>query len=133
LEQVEGFLKDIGVAEQQFNFEDASGLSRLTLVTPRTIAKLLVHMYNSQHRDVWVETLPVGGVDGTLYSRFDKSPLAANIRAKTGTISHVSSLSGYALRPDGRVYAFAILANNFNAASTPIRKVTDQIALALLD
>ena len=133
LKEIAAWLTSIGVEEGQYNFEDASGLSRLTLVTPETISKVLLHMYRSPHRDLWVATLPVGGVDGTLATRFSGEAAGASIRAKTGSISHVSSLSGYAFRKDGRVLAFSIIANNYNAPHTPVRRVIDRIALALLD
>ena len=133
IKEVEAFLTEIGVPDTQYNFEDASGLSRLTLVTPETIGRVLLHMYRSPHRELWMATLPVGGVDGTLATRFESEPAGANIRAKTGSISHVSSLSGYAVRRDGRTLAFTIVANNYNAPQAPVRKVIDRIALALLE
>lgn len=133
LKEIAAFLKEIGVEDQQYNFADASGLSRLTLVTPAAITALLMHMEHSPLRDLWIGTLPVGGVDGTLEKRFGKNPAAAAIRAKTGSISHVSSLSGYALRSDGKTYVFSIVANNYNSPAAPVRRVIDQIALALLD
>jgi serine-type D-Ala-D-Ala carboxypeptidase/endopeptidase (penicillin-binding protein 4) len=132
LEELTAFLTEIGVPQKQYNFEDGSGLSRLTLATPATITRLLDYMHSTPHRDAWVSTLPIAGEDGTLYTRFDKTP-RPQIRAKTGTISHVSSLSGYALRKDGRRYVFAIVANNYNSDAAAIRKLIDRIALALLN
>ena len=131
LEELGSFLKEIGVPDKQYNFEDGSGLSRLTLVTPAATTKLLTYMHGTPHRDAWIETLPIAGEDGTLYTRFDRKPRPA-IRAKTGTISHVSTLSGYALRKDGRRYAFSIMANNYNSESAAIRKLIDRIALTLV-
>jgi D-alanyl-D-alanine carboxypeptidase/D-alanyl-D-alanine-endopeptidase (penicillin-binding protein 4) len=133
LAEIKAFLAELGVDEKQYRFEDASGLSRLTLVTPELITKLLVYMYGSQHRQRWLATLPAGGVDGTLYNRFAGAKEGANIRAKTGSISHVGALSGYALRADGRTYAFSILVNNFNSEHASVRKVMDEVALALLE
>jgi D-alanyl-D-alanine carboxypeptidase/D-alanyl-D-alanine-endopeptidase (penicillin-binding protein 4) len=133
LEELGAFLKELGVEETQYHFEDASGLSRLTLVTPGAITTVLAYMYRSPHREVWIGTLPSGGVDGTLEKRFSREPAGANIRAKTGSISHVSTLSGYAMRPDGRTYIFSILSNNYNSPAPPVRQVIDRIALALLE
>ena len=64
-------------------------------------------------------------------TRFDRKPRPA-IRAKMGTISHVSTLAGYALRKDGRRYAFSIMANNYNSEAAAVRKMIDRIALTLL-
>jgi D-alanyl-D-alanine carboxypeptidase/D-alanyl-D-alanine-endopeptidase (penicillin-binding protein 4) len=133
LKELAAYLKEIGVRDKQYRFEDASGLSRLTLVTPETINAVLLHMYHSPHREVWMSTLPVGGEDGTLEKRFAAAARASRIRAKTGTISHVSSLSGYAIRGDGKTLGFTVMSNNYNAPHAPVRKVIDRIALALLE
>ncbi|HYI95952.1 MAG TPA: D-alanyl-D-alanine carboxypeptidase/D-alanyl-D-alanine-endopeptidase [Bryobacteraceae bacterium] len=124
--EMKEFLKEIGIADRQYNLLDGSGLSRQTLLTPMTIIKLLLYMYGTKHRDDWISTLPVGGKDGTLAKRFARAASAAKVRAKTGSISHVNALSGYAGK-----YAFSILVNNSNLQAGPVRRVMDQIALTL--
>ena len=57
--------------------------------------------------------LPVGGQDGTLSTRFGGTPAAGRVYAKTGSLSHVSALSGYIQRRDGNWVAFSILVNNY--------------------
>ena len=79
---------------EQYYFEDGSGLSRKTLVTPKTITKLLIYMYRSPHRDAWISTLPIGGVDGSLDKRFSGYPAGAQVHAKTGSITHVERAIG---------------------------------------
>lgn len=133
LAELKSFLNEIGVEDKQYNFEDGSGLSRLTLITPRTVAKLLTFMDGTSHRDAFIDTLPTGGEDGTLSLRFDRLPEAAYIHAKTGSLSHVSALAGYALKPNGGRFAFSILVNNYNSDTASIRKTIDLIALAVLD
>lgn len=133
LEELARYLQETGVAEGQWNFADASGLSRLTLVTPLTLSKLLCDMYRTPLRDVWMATLPVGGVDGTLEKRFQQSSAGQRIHAKTGSLSHVAALSGYAVREDGHTWVFSVIANNYNASHSAIRPVIDKLALALLD
>lgn len=132
LEELTSFLAEIGIEETEHHFEDASGLSRLNLVTPAAVSALLLYMYNSPHREVWTKTLPIGGEDGTLEVRFTRARSGNRIRAKTGSISHVSALSGYALRRGGRTLVFSILANNYNSGHVSVRRVMDRIALALL-
>jgi D-alanyl-D-alanine carboxypeptidase/D-alanyl-D-alanine-endopeptidase (penicillin-binding protein 4) len=53
--------------------------------------------------------LPIAGVDGTLEKRMRGTAAANNVRAKTGTLSGVSSLSGYCTAPNGHILAFAII------------------------
>lgn len=126
LREMEIFLKEIGVPDKQYYFRDGSGLSRQTLLTPLTITKLLMHMYNSNHREAWMTTLPIGRQDGTLAKRFSGAAAAIGVVAKTGSITHVNALSGYTRR-----YAFSILVNNSNHEAAPVRRVIDQIALML--
>jgi D-alanyl-D-alanine carboxypeptidase/D-alanyl-D-alanine-endopeptidase (penicillin-binding protein 4) len=126
------FLTEIGVEPKQYHFEDGSGLSRLTLVTPLTVSKLLLYMHASKHRDNWVDLLPIGGVDGTLAERYQNRPAGKNVRAKTGTLTHVTALSGYAMQGGEPRYAFTVMVNNFNAPGSEIRKVVDKISLSLL-
>jgi D-alanyl-D-alanine carboxypeptidase/D-alanyl-D-alanine-endopeptidase (penicillin-binding protein 4) len=121
------------VSETEYKLVDGSGLSRLNLVSPAAVTKLLLAMYRSPLREMWVDSLPVSGEDGTLSDRFPKKPAAGRIRAKTGTLAHVSALSGYAQRKDGGVTVFSILANNYQGNAAEIRAAIDRISSSLVD
>jgi D-alanyl-D-alanine carboxypeptidase/D-alanyl-D-alanine-endopeptidase (penicillin-binding protein 4) len=112
---------------------DGSGLSRGTLVSPAAITKLLAYMYKSSNRDLWMSLLPIAGVDGTLATRFHDHPEAQAIRAKTGSLSHVRAMSGYADTSHYGPVAFSFLINNFDAPTVEIRRLLDQIGMALLE
>jgi serine-type D-Ala-D-Ala carboxypeptidase/endopeptidase (penicillin-binding protein 4) len=131
LKELNAFLTEAGLSENSWRFEDGSGLSRLGLVTPRAITTLLKHMYASPVRDQYRSLLPVGGQDGTLSARFAGRPEATRISAKTGSLSHVSALSGYGVSRNGRDVAFSVLVNNFNGSNQEIRKIMDTVALVL--
>lgn len=88
---------------------DGSGLSRLNLVTPETIGRALVAGNQIKAADVFRDSLPVAGTDGTLRGRLGS--LTGKIRAKTGSIMYVNALAGYAQRAD-ETLAFVILCNN---------------------
>jgi D-alanyl-D-alanine carboxypeptidase/D-alanyl-D-alanine-endopeptidase (penicillin-binding protein 4) len=133
LEEMQAFLTEIGIDPECCNFADASGLSRLDLLTPGAVVKLLRYMYASPARDNWVSLLPVGGQDGTLSARFGDGPAAGRIYAKTGTISHVSALSGYARRQGGGWLAFSILVNNYNARAAEVRGAIDRICTLIVE
>lgn len=134
LEELKSLLAEIGAAKDDYHFEDASGLSRLTLVTPALVTRLLRHVYSAPAGGVaWVSLLPVGAEDGTLASRFEGRPAARRIHAKTGTIAHVSALAGYVERAGKPVLAFSVMANNYNAPASEIRRVIDKIGLVLVD
>lgn len=127
------FLDEIGIDHGSYTFSDGSGLSRLDLVTPDAVVRLLVHMYQSPLRDAWVSLLPVAGQDGTLHARFAGTPAEGRIFAKTGTLSHASALSGYARRKDGEMLAFSILVNNYNQPAAEIREAIDRLCALMLD
>jgi serine-type D-Ala-D-Ala carboxypeptidase/endopeptidase (penicillin-binding protein 4) len=133
LQELEDFLSDAGLSRRQFDFVDASGLSRKDLVSPSGTVQLLTYMWNSPHRDEYLNTLPIAGEDGTLDWRFSRTAARGRIRAKTGTLGHVTALSGYATTEDGRNLAFSIFVNNFSAAGSYIRSLVDRIVLALIE
>jgi D-alanyl-D-alanine carboxypeptidase/D-alanyl-D-alanine-endopeptidase (penicillin-binding protein 4) len=133
LAEMKTFLQEFGIEPGDYFLRDGSGLSRMTLLTPNLLTKLLIGMYNSPLRDEWVSLLPVGGEDGTLKRRFAANKkAAAAVHAKTGSISHVAALSGYVLPDAGRSYAFSIIANNVNGADNATRALIDKIVLTLV-
>jgi D-alanyl-D-alanine carboxypeptidase/D-alanyl-D-alanine-endopeptidase (penicillin-binding protein 4) len=133
LAELKDFLAEAGVAADQYGINDGSGLSRQNLVTPTTVVKLLRFMYQSPARENWISLLPVGGQDGTLGSRFADAGLAGRIHAKTGSVAHVSALSGYLQRQNGDWVAFSVLVNNFNGASGEVRTVMDRICALIME
>jgi len=133
LDELKAFLTEAGVDPSGYSINDGSGLARLNLVSPATVVKLLGYMYASPARDNFLSILPVGGQDGTLAARFSDPSFAGRIHAKTGSLAHVSALSGYAQRRRGDWIAFSILVNNFNGPTAEVRAVMDRICALLLE
>ena len=134
LEEMKAFLGEIGIDAESYHFSDGSGLARLDLVSPAAVLRLLRFMYSSPTRPDWIGLLPVGGQDGTLRTRFTDSPAAAGrIHAKTGTLTHVSALSGYAERRNGSWVAFSILVNNYKGQAAEVRGVMDRICTLIVE
>ncbi len=132
LEELQAFLTHAGIPPEEYVFFDGSGLSRQNLVSPAAVTQLLSYMYGTPHRDAWMDLLPVAGVDGTLAERFKDTPAEGNLRGKTGTLSHVSALAGYATTAKGERVTFAIFVNNHNARGRATR-LLDKLALALVE
>ncbi len=130
--EMKTFLAQAGISADEFHLVDGSGLSRLTLVAPAAVTKLLAHMYRSRYRQEWISFLPIGGVDGTLRSRWEGHPEAARIQAKTGSLSHVRALSGYAESAHGRL-AFSFIVNDSLADPPAISQFLDTMGLKLLE
>jgi D-alanyl-D-alanine carboxypeptidase/D-alanyl-D-alanine-endopeptidase (penicillin-binding protein 4) len=104
--------QQVGILPGETSFSDGSGLSREDLVAPHAVVKLLLYMARSPRFPVFFDSLPVSGIDGTLASRLAEDRVRGRIHAKTGTVEHVNSLSGYMDLPSGKRLAFSILASN---------------------
>lgn len=133
IEEMRTFLKDAGLSPWEFFLSDASGLSRKDLVSPAATVRLLRHMWDSPERDAYVDSLATAGEDGTLDWRFSRSQARSRVHAKTGTLSHVTALSGYATTLDGRNLAFSVFVNNFGISTSYVRNLVDQIVIAAVE
>jgi D-alanyl-D-alanine carboxypeptidase/D-alanyl-D-alanine-endopeptidase (penicillin-binding protein 4) len=108
-----------------------SGLSRSDLFYPEAIVSILEAMRRSPNFAVFYESLPIAGVDGTIRTRMRDTPAQGNLRAKTGTLSMVRSLSGYVRTADGRLLEFSMLCNNWTTPQASVDRVQDTIGAAL--
>jgi len=133
LVEMRTFLEEAGIGRGSYTFADGSGLSRLDLVSPAAVAALLAYVYRSAARDQWLSLLPIGGQDGTLHARFAGSRAAGRIRAKTGSLSHVAALAGYAQRGNGQMLAFSILVNNYNGPAADLTAAIDRICELMVE
>ena len=106
------FYAEAGIAADDVIQTDASGLSRHDLVTPRAIVTLLRFAEKQSWFGPYYASLPVAGVDGTLEDRMKNTTAAGRIHAKTGSVEHVRTLSGFADTPGGRRLIFSFLSNN---------------------
>src|SRR6266481_2375283 len=90
------FYAAAGIAPGDVIQADASGLSRHDLVTPRAIVALLNFAQKQSWFGAYYASQPVAGIDGTLEDRMKNTPAAGRIHAKTGSVEHVRTLSGFA-------------------------------------
>ena len=131
LQMVRAFLHQAGIAENDVALNDGSGLSRNDLISANTTVQLLRfmsrHKYFAQFRDA----LPIAGVDGTLRTRMRGTPAQGNVRAKTGSLSSVASLSGYVTSAAGEHLVFSMMLNNYPDAAAVRRDSMDAIAILL--
>lgn len=124
-------LQRAGIAAGEANFEEGTGLSRRTQVSPAAVAQLLVWMHRHRAASAFAQALPVAGVDGTLRGRLGAGPAARNARAKTGSLRHVHSLAGYVTTQTGEPLAFAILVNGAPATGSATREAIDEVVQLL--
>jgi D-alanyl-D-alanine carboxypeptidase/D-alanyl-D-alanine-endopeptidase (penicillin-binding protein 4) len=121
---VKSWLDQSGIPSGALSIRDGSGLSRLDLVTPETTARLLGAIAKTPSATTFRNSLPIAGRDGTLGPRLSRE--AGRVFAKTGTLTYIHSLSGYATTQRDEVLAFSIFCNDATGHSNPVR-VIDQI------
>jgi serine-type D-Ala-D-Ala carboxypeptidase/endopeptidase (penicillin-binding protein 4) len=129
----EEFYAKVGIAPGDVVQEDGSGMSRHDLVTPRAFVALLLYAQKQSWFPVYLGSLPVAGIDGTLSDRMKKAGMMGSIRAKTGSVEHVRTLSGYADTPGGRRLIFSFLSNNQNVKDHEVHDALDGLCMAMVE
>lgn len=129
-EVVRRFLIDsVRVDSTQFRAMDGSGLSGQNLVSPLALARLLQWMQRHPRHAAFAAGLPRSGERGSLRTRFVGTPLEGRVRAKTGTISGVNSLSGYIDRPGQPPLIFSLVANHHALSSAAVVRQIDSVVV----
>jgi D-alanyl-D-alanine carboxypeptidase len=107
---------------------DASGLSRKNKITAKLMAEFLYKIRQEEKYSIIYSGLPIGGVSGTLRSRFiTTAPSAVGlVRAKTGTLNGTATLAGYVESTD-REYVFVTLADEISSGNTALNRARDAI------
>ncbi len=113
---IQKFLTEkIGINGDEFVIEDGSGKSRYNSISPHNICSVLKWIAAQDYSSVFIQSLPISGIDGSLKGRMGQA--IAQVEAKTGTLPGVSSLSGYIHAQDD-VLIFSIVINGFIQAES---------------
>jgi serine-type D-Ala-D-Ala carboxypeptidase/endopeptidase (penicillin-binding protein 4) len=124
------FLIDsVKIDSTQFSLSDASGLSSSNLISPLAFTQLMRYMRRHPRYPTFAAGLPQAGFAGSLRSRFLGTPLAGRVRAKTGSISRVVTLTGYIELDRGRQLTFSVQANHHALPSKVILGVIDSLVV----
>ena len=129
-------LKALGVDPAGLRIADGSGLSSMDVVTPDQLASLLDTARTRPWFQAWYDALPVAGapdrmVGGTLRNRMGGTRAANNVHAKTGSMTGVTSLSGFVTAANQQPLVFSVVFNDF-VADAP-HDLEDAIAVRLAD
>ncbi len=127
------FYAKAGIAPDDVVQADGSGLSRHDLVTPRAFVTLLQYAQKQTWFPAYYDSLPVAGVDGTLNERMKDSGIAGRIHAKTGSVSHVRTLTGFADTAGGRRLIFSFLSNNQSVKDHEVHDALDGLCQAMME
>ena len=134
LEAVAEFLEtEVGLPRSAYRMADGSGMSRGNRFSADQLVRLLRHMYYHRWGRAFLQSLPYSGEEGLSWERrLAGDGYRGNVFAKTGTLSGVSTLSGYVKGRSGTLYAFSILGNG-TGATWQARNAQDAILRALID
>ncbi len=128
--------KDVGLKPGSYQLQNGSGLHDVNRFTPRQMVQVLEHMFRQPGvLPEFIASLAVAGGSGTLTDRMTKTEAAHLLRAKTGTLSKASALSGYVTVKSGETIAFSIIVNDYHTSISNVWEVQDHVGamLAALD
>jgi serine-type D-Ala-D-Ala carboxypeptidase/endopeptidase (penicillin-binding protein 4) len=124
-------LTELGVSPDAYLLRDGSGLSRHNLVAPSTFVRVLSAMATLPEGQVYRDSLPISGISGSLKNRLKGTIAQGIVRAKTGSMSGVVSLSGYVNSPTYSPLVFSIILNQHDRLTSSMVKVIDEVVLLL--
>jgi D-alanyl-D-alanine carboxypeptidase/D-alanyl-D-alanine-endopeptidase (penicillin-binding protein 4) len=123
---VMAYARSLGVRAQLI---DGSGLDHGDRASARDVVRLLLAEQKRPEFPALYASLPVAGVDGTIYNRMRSGPAHRRCRAKTGSLTGVSALSGFCTTRSGKTIAFSFLMNGIS--TTYARRLQDSMAQAI--
>jgi D-alanyl-D-alanine carboxypeptidase/D-alanyl-D-alanine-endopeptidase (penicillin-binding protein 4) len=132
---VEKMIELIGLNPSDYRIVDGSGVSHYNVVSAELLVTLLKYFYNEKPElyALLYNSFPIGGVDGTLENRMRNTSAEKNVHAKTGTLTGVSTLSGYLTTKKNHIIAFSILMQNYVGTSTKAKELQDEICRILAE
>ncbi|MGC2036362.1 D-alanyl-D-alanine carboxypeptidase/D-alanyl-D-alanine endopeptidase [Paraburkholderia caledonica] len=109
---IEAFLRRDSIDMEYLTLDNGSGLSREEHITALSLADLLQRANASPVAQVFVQSLPIAGVDGTMRNRLTNQGAGGNAQIKTGTLRDVRAIAGYVASADGNSYVVVSFIND---------------------
>jgi D-alanyl-D-alanine carboxypeptidase/D-alanyl-D-alanine-endopeptidase (penicillin-binding protein 4) len=121
-------LAELEINSSKLVVKDGSGLSHDNRLSAKLLGDLLVKIYKEPRFAGVIESLPDGGVNGTLNERFIKTaPNAVGlVHAKTGTLNGTVTLAGY-IESGDREYVFVVLADRLSRTYSAAKIARDTL------
>jgi len=133
LKAIKEYGKSINLNMADWQFEDGSGISHENSVSSLLVSELLFKVQGEGWFTTYFTSLPEAAnadrmVGGTLRNRLKDPLTAGKVYAKTGSLTGVSTLSGYLEASSGQSYIFSVLVQNKSGTSTVIDEIVKEIA-----
>ena len=112
---------------------DGSGLSAYDRITPRDLVLVLRHDWDGPNRDVVLDALPIAGVRGTLRAQFHGTSVERHVFAKTGSLSHVATLAGYATTEKHGAVIFALQVDDWIGERSDLTDARERFLTQLVE
>ena len=126
------WLKSLGVDVAPLSIDDGSGLSAYDRMTARALVAILKHDWDGPQRDTVLDDLPLAGVRGSLKASFPGTLAERAVFAKTGSVSHVRTLAGYAATQTHGAVIFALQVGDWNGTAADIDAVRAQLLARII-
>lgn len=135
IEAAAAVLRGYGLEPGTYTYRNGSGLFDANRFSARQLVQVLRGVYlDATIRPEFLSQLAIGGVDGTIRERYTTEPTKRRVRAKTGTLNDVSTLTGYVFDADGRrPVAFAILVNEADGYVSSSRTYQERLVTAIAE
>ncbi len=128
---VNRLISKLGFKPSAYYIADGSGLSLYNYVSAELEVAFLKYAYHDKRIfETLYDCLPIAGVDGSLDERMHRGAAHDNVRAKTGTVTGISSLAGYCTAANGHVLCFSIINSGIRYKSSG-RNFQDKICQAM--
>jgi serine-type D-Ala-D-Ala carboxypeptidase/endopeptidase (penicillin-binding protein 4) len=121
------WLTSLGVDATALTLEDGSGLSVYDRITPHALVTILKYDWDGPNRGLVLDDLPIAGVRGTLGSAYTGTAAERHVFAKTGTLSHVSGLAGFAANAKHGAVIFAFEVDDWIGEAAALRELRGRV------
>jgi len=131
-EAIAARLSELGVTTEGLKLADASGLSSVNKISPRTLVDAM-NVITADHPDLLatVRGLPIAGLEGTLQNRMNDTAAAGVVTAKTGSLLTTATIAGQVHTADGRLLHVAVMTHDWDGSLDQARMAIDRLLVAL--
>ncbi len=127
------FWESKGIDMTGVHLADGAGRRYDNFLTARQLVDILLYETTAPTFGTFYSSLPLAGVSGTMRNTLKGTIAQGKIRAKTGTLAAIKTLTGYASTVSGRKIVFAILVNNYTCRNSLLKKKMDRVLIKMIE